>query len=96
MVPSNGVLQCLCELGWADRCFGTTTILNTERINTMTPFERFSHESDKTDNCGKVRITVSLVAGSKAVKGNIIRTLSIQNSQVTKVFEAIQEVLFKE
>ena len=49
--------------------------------------------SPATDASGRVQILVRLFAHNKPVKGNMCRTICIEGSQVSVVFDAIERAL---
>ncbi len=48
------------------------------------------------DEAGSVRITLILQAGSRVVRGNITRTISVRNAKISEVAAAIEKALFDE
>lgn len=61
-------------------------------------FKRSGHAKKRQDEKGRVIISIRLQditrAGQNVVKGNMTKTISIDDTKVGEVFEAIEKALF--
>ncbi len=65
----------------------------------MRKFKRAGHGKERPDHKGRVIVKIFLQdgqrkGGSYSVKGNQVKTISIDDARVGEVFEAVQKALF--